>query len=177
MCPVLCGRHPRSQALCAEAALLLPAVLQVLAQPSADVIAVRKIKPAQLPSYDCKVDIWALGVLMYEALMGVTPFNDADTQAACLKAQFRAPLPLLPSVSPACADFVTQALAKQAAKRPSAAQLLGHPWVQAHMTTHEAQLYSEQASMQRCVLATPVCEMCCSRVCLCRGVPCCCICA
>jgi serine/threonine protein kinase len=151
---------------------LLPAVvvLQVLAQPSADVIAVRKIKPAQLPSYDCKVDIWALGVLVYEALMGVTPFNDTDSQAACLKAQFRAPLPL-PSVSPACADFVTQALAKQAAKRPSAAQLLGHPWVQAHMTSHEAQLYSEQASMQRCVLAACVCGVCCGCAPLCRGVP------
>lgn len=106
---------------------------QVLAQPSADVIALRKIRPTQLPSYDCKVDIWALGVLVYEALIGVTPFNDADPQAASLKAQFRPPLPLPPGISTECADFVTQALSKQASNRPSALQLLRHPWVKVHV--------------------------------------------
>lgn len=151
------GQHALGRTYVSGVRKLQPAVVtvacdccisQVLAQPSADIIAARKIKATQLPSYDCKVDIWAVGVLMYEALMGVTPFNDADPQAACLKAQFRAPLPLL-SVSAACADFVLQALAKQAAKRPSAAQLLAHPWVQAHMTSQEVQVYMEQASAQR----------------------------
>lgn len=124
-------------------------VWQVLAQPSADVIALRKVKPTQLPSYDCKVDIWAMGVLVYEALLGVTPFNDADPQAASLKAQFRSPKPLPAYVSPACADFVSQALTKQAAKRPSAVELLGHPWVKQHMTGKEAALLLEQASLNR----------------------------
>jgi serine/threonine protein kinase len=133
---------------CAEGKTACACVLQVLAQPSADVIALRKIKPAQLPSYDCKVDIWALGVLIYEALIGVTPFSDADPQAACLRAQFRAPRPLH-GVSAACSDFVTQALAKQASKRPSAVQLLAHPWVQAHMTAQEVEFYSEKASSQQ----------------------------
>jgi serine/threonine protein kinase len=120
-------------------------VLQVLAQPSADVIHARKIKSSQLPSYDCKVDIWALGVLVYEALMGVTPFGDPDQQAASLKAQFRPPMLLPSAVSAVCADFVAQALSKQAAKRPSAADLLAHPWVQRHMGPQEVHACLERA--------------------------------
>ena len=106
----------------------------MLAQPSADMIALRKIKPSQLPTYDCKVDIWALGVLVYEALMGVTPFSDADAQAASLKAQFRPARPLPAGVSAECADFVALALKKQACHRPSASQLLAHPWVKTHVS-------------------------------------------
>lgn len=86
--------------------------------------------------------MWALGVLVYEALMGMTPFNDADPQAASLKAQFRAPMPLPSAVSAELRDFVTQTLAKQAAKRPSALQLLGHPWVRAHVSSLEARPFA-----------------------------------
>lgn len=127
----------------------------MLAQPSADVIALRKVKTTQLPSYDSKVDIWAMGVLVYEALVGITPFNDADPTAASLRAQFMSPKPLPAGVSTACADFVFQALTKQAAKRPSAVELLGHPWVQAHTTDREALLWLEQASMHRYTSANP----------------------
>lgn len=126
-----------------------PCLLQVLAQPSADVIHARKIKTTQLPSYDSKVDIWALGVLVYEALMGVTPFGDTDPQAACLKAQFRPPMPLPSGVSAGCADFVSQALSKQAARRPSAADLLAHPWVKAHSSAQEGYACVELAAACR----------------------------
>jgi hypothetical protein len=105
----------------------------VLAQPSPDVVALRQLKPRQLPSYDNKVDVWALGVLVYESLMGVTPFGHPDPEMASLQAQFRRPAPLRPGVSSGCADFVARVLTKQAGLRPSAAQLLGHPWVQQHL--------------------------------------------
>ncbi|KAF8072967.1 Aurka [Scenedesmus sp. PABB004] len=111
---------------------------EVLAQPCADVVALRRLRPGQLPCYDAKVDVWALGVLVYEALMGITPFGHPDPETASLQAQFRRPAPLRPGVSAACADFVGRALTKQAAARPSAAQLLAHPWVQAHMTADDA---------------------------------------
>jgi serine/threonine protein kinase len=78
--------------------------------------------------------------------MGMTPFNDPDPQAASLKAQFRPPMPLPACVSAACADFVAQTLTKQAARRPTAAGLLGHPWVQAYMSQQDVQLYSREAA-------------------------------
>jgi serine/threonine protein kinase len=40
--------------------------------------------------------------------------------------------PLPPSISPACADFVRAMLTHDAALRPSAAALLGHPYLLAH---------------------------------------------
>ncbi|WIA29210.1 hypothetical protein OEZ86_011721 [Tetradesmus obliquus] len=147
---------------------------EVLAQPSPDVVALRQLKPRHLPAYDNKVDVWALGVLVYEALMGVTPFGHPDPETASLQAQFRRPAPLRPGVSGGCADFVARVLTKQAGLRPSAALLLGHPWVQAHLegadvAAHQAaaqqwngalqggRLHSFAANIERChVLASPM---------------------
>lgn len=119
---------------------------QVLAQPSADLAAQRGLKSAQLPSYNTSVDIWALGVLVYECIMGITPFGHADPEVAALNAQFRRPAPLRPSVSAACADFVCHALAKQAAQRPSALQLLGHPWLRGYMSEDDLLAYNTTAA-------------------------------
>jgi hypothetical protein len=116
----------------------------VLAQPSADMVAQRCMRVNLLPAYDSKVDIWACGVLVHEALTGLTPFHDADPQTAALKAQFRPPRQL-GGATPACADFVAQALTKQAAKRPTALQLLAHPWVLTH------------AGVQHVLAASPLC--------------------
>uniref|UniRef100_A0A383VFT4 Protein kinase domain-containing protein n=1 Tax=Tetradesmus obliquus TaxID=3088 RepID=A0A383VFT4_TETOB len=120
---------------------------EVLAQPSPDVVALRQLKPRHLPAYDNKVDVWALGVLVYEALMGVTPFGHPDPETASLQAQFRQPAPLRPGVSGGCADFVARVLTKQAGLRPSAALLLGHPWVQAHL--EGADVAAHQAAAQQ----------------------------
>jgi serine/threonine protein kinase len=136
-----CTPHPRWRAPTPPAHVrmhLLPPPhthtrAQVLAQPSPDVVAQRCLRPSQLPSYDHKCDIWGVGVLVYEALMGVTPFADADPTTAALKAQFRPPMPLHSSATPACADFVSRALSKHPGRRPSALQLLSHEWVLAHM--------------------------------------------
>jgi serine/threonine protein kinase len=117
----------------------------VLAQPSPDVVALRQLKPRQLPCYDNKVDVWALGVLVYESLMGVTPFGHPDPETASLQAQFRRPASLRPGVSAGCADFVARVLTKQAGLRPSAGQLLGHPWVQQHLEGADVMAYGAAA--------------------------------
>lgn len=118
---------------------------QVLAQPSADVVALRGLKPGQLPSYHTSVDIWALGVLVYECIMGITPFGHTDPEVSALNAQFRRPAPLRPGVSAGCADFVCRVLAKQAAQRPSALQLLGHPWLRSYMSEEDQMAYNMPA--------------------------------
>lgn len=105
--------------------------LQVLAQPSPDTVALKCLQSHQLRPYDTKVDIWAVGVLIHEALTGRTPFAHKDPQLVSLKAQFKKPQPLGSPFSAACEDFVTRALSKAATERPTAAELLAHPWVAA----------------------------------------------
>jgi serine/threonine protein kinase len=104
--------------------------MQVMAQPSADVVALRNIPRTLLRPYSSAVDIWALGILIHEALTGKTPFCHPDAAVVALKAQFAAPCRLSGHASAECQAFVDAVLHKQPGKRPSAATLLQHPWVQ-----------------------------------------------
>lgn len=127
-----CARAPHAQA-CAACVV----AHQVLAQPSADTILLRGLRASQLPSYCAKADVWAVGILLHEALSGRTPFAHADPALASLRAQFSAAPPLPAGVSDACADFAARALAKRPAERPSARELLGHAWVLMHTAPAE----------------------------------------
>jgi len=68
--------------------------------------------------YDEKVDVWAVGILLYEILTGRTPFEveDATETAAAI---LGAPLPLAPlnHLPKDCIDFISSALNKQADQR------------------------------------------------------------
>ncbi|KXZ52598.1 hypothetical protein GPECTOR_9g643 [Gonium pectorale] len=91
-------------------------------------------------AYSTAVDIWAVGVLAYELMVGIPPaikplgakpcastavdgFAQAEMSAAGL--HFPA------SVPPAARSFIAAALAPDPADRPTAAQLLSHPWLAA----------------------------------------------
>ena len=86
------------------------------------------------PPYDEKVDVWAVGVLLHELLIGRTPFevDDATETAAAIMGS---PLPLAPlqHLTPDCVNFLSLALEKRAGLRPSAAELSRHIWVQRHL--------------------------------------------
>jgi hypothetical protein len=100
---------------------------EVLAQPSVEEAAA--LPPGCLLSYDEKVDVWGVGVLVLEALTGTAPFAHRDPKITALKARFAAPPPLPPWASPACRDFVSRALCRDATRRPGAAELLQHAWL------------------------------------------------
>ncbi|KAF6255213.1 hypothetical protein COO60DRAFT_1641700 [Scenedesmus sp. NREL 46B-D3] len=106
---------------------------EVMAQPSADLMAQRNIPRSLLRPYSAAVDTWALGVLVHEALTGRPPFCHPDPAVVALKVQFAAPCKLPGSVSGECQAFVDAVLHKQPGKRPSAAALLQHAWVQKHI--------------------------------------------
>ncbi|KAK9837312.1 hypothetical protein WJX81_005473 [Elliptochloris bilobata] len=73
-------------------------------------------------------DVWAAGVLAYEMLLGGPPF-EADTKAATYAAILHAQ-PWLPQhLSAPARDFLLQALTKDPTQRPTAGQLLHHPWL------------------------------------------------
>ncbi|KXZ46587.1 hypothetical protein GPECTOR_42g798 [Gonium pectorale] len=84
-----------------------------------------------------KQDVWAVGALLYDALVGHAPFSGPDPAtepplpqlAAAIVGGEPCPSPAAAGLSPAAVDFIAAALRKDPSQRPSAAQLLGHPWI------------------------------------------------
>lgn len=69
-----------------------------------------------------KVDIWALGVVIYVLLVGFMPFKEEDAT----KAKYSIPK----DVESDAADFVSNMLVLDPRERYSARHLLEHPWVE-----------------------------------------------
>jgi serine/threonine protein kinase len=94
--------------------------------------------------YGSGVDIWGVGVLTYELLTGVSPFGDRDNAISVGNILRAAPNlgSWIPSIMPpAAADFIAKCLAKDAKDRPTARELLWHPFVELrrvhnHMVNH-----------------------------------------
>uniref|UniRef100_A0A2K5JKK3 non-specific serine/threonine protein kinase n=1 Tax=Colobus angolensis palliatus TaxID=336983 RepID=A0A2K5JKK3_COLAP len=82
-------------------------------------------------TYDEKVDLWCIGVLCYELLVGYPPFESAshsETYRRILKVDVKFPL----SMPLGARDLISKLLRYQPWERLPLAQILKHPWVQAH---------------------------------------------
>ncbi|EFJ52918.1 hypothetical protein VOLCADRAFT_86394 [Volvox carteri f. nagariensis] len=78
-------------------------------------------------SYTPAIDIWSVGVLAYEMLVGFPPFvsnSQTDPEVATRKS-LRFPA----SVSGAAKDFIMTTLNENPQDRPTAPQLMKHPWL------------------------------------------------
>jgi serine/threonine protein kinase len=76
--------------------------------------------------YTEKVDIWAIGVLAYECLVGVSPFYDRDENKIIdniLQGRYVVPQ----SVSKEIEDFISITLQCDPKKRPTIQELIRHP--------------------------------------------------
>ncbi|CAE7339366.1 CPK3 [Symbiodinium sp. CCMP2592] len=78
---------------------------------------------------DEKLDLWALGCVLFVLLSGDFPFYGNDTQGQILSGKFELDQKWS-GVSSEAKDLITQLLCVDAAKRLSASQILQHPWLQ-----------------------------------------------
>eukprot|EP00878_Enallax_costatus_P023670 GHUV01025198.1.p1 GENE.GHUV01025198.1~~GHUV01025198.1.p1 ORF type:complete len:812 (+),score=246.94 GHUV01025198.1:450-2885(+) len=89
------------------------------------------------------VDLWSVGIMLYEALSGDLPFK-GSSQAALFKAiQRGAYQPLPQTISPEARDLVTRLLLVDPAARITWSELSRHPWLNGTSSSDAASLDSD----------------------------------
>lgn len=87
--------------------------------------------------HDEHVDIWTLGILMYEFLVGTPPF-EAESNTETYKRIANVDLQFPSHVSPAARDLLVKILRKEPRERIALTDLLAHPWIRHHCTARGA---------------------------------------
>jgi aurora kinase len=80
--------------------------------------------------HDASVDIWSLGILCYEFLYGVPPFEameHSDTYRRIVQVDLK--FPPKPIISASAKDLISQMLVKESSQRLPLHKLLEHPWI------------------------------------------------
>jgi len=78
--------------------------------------------------YHSRVDIWGLGVLLYEFLVGKPPFEDNSEKGTYKKIKTGTPA-FPPQLTKEAKDLITKLLNKNPAERLTLEGVLEHPWV------------------------------------------------
>lgn len=82
-------------------------------------------------THDEKVDLWSLGVLTYEFLVGKPPFETEDNNQT-YKRIVRVDLRIPSYVSEGAKDLITKLLRKNPSDRLPLAKVMEHPWILQH---------------------------------------------
>lgn len=84
-----------------------------------------------IPVYDYKIDIWSFGILLYELIYDITPFYSSTTNNMLFNI-INKPITYKKHkyYSSQCLNFLIIILNRNISSRPSASELLLHPWIQ-----------------------------------------------
>ncbi|KAL6868062.1 Pkinase domain-containing protein [Trichoderma novae-zelandiae] len=110
-----------------------------------DYLPPEMIKPGSSDNYyNEKVDLWSLGVLTYEFLVGEAPFEDTPvmTQRRIARADMQIPK----FVSPEAADLISRLLVLDPEKRIPLDEVQRHPWIIKHCVKGERATNREKSS-------------------------------
>lgn len=102
---------------------------EVVALPPVDLVISGQIKATDIPPTNEKVDIWALGVTIYELVTGRLPFEGKDKPEIKRNITSNNLAPLPSFLTPQCQSFIKAMLTWGVDERPSCAQLLQHPYI------------------------------------------------
>lgn len=95
-------------------------------------------------TYNCHVDVWGLGVLLYEFLVGKPPFEDDFGEEATFE-RIRTCEPVFPdNISWEAQDLITRLLQKNPQKRLTLKQVLKHPFINFNCNARHAQVLHER---------------------------------
>ncbi|CCK69861.1 aurora kinase KNAG_0D01090 [Huiozyma naganishii CBS 8797] len=78
--------------------------------------------------YDHNVDIWALGIVAYELLVGSPPFEE-NTKDLTYERIRRGDIVFPKQVTPEARDFIERILVLEPKKRMTLKEIMSHPWI------------------------------------------------
>lgn len=78
--------------------------------------------------YDEKIDIWSIGIMMYEMLVGENPFRITKEEELVKIVKDEIKIPSYLQLSPQTSDFLNLCLQKDPQRRASIKELVNHPF-------------------------------------------------
>lgn len=104
--------------------------------------------------YDSSADIWCLGVLLFEFLVGNPPF-EADGQSATYRRIRNVDLRFPNSVSPGARDLISRMLVKDQTRRIRLVDVPRHPWVQQYINPTSGSSLIANANLSSSAMKPP----------------------